>query len=126
MKLFELSWSWYEDHDYYLFVHENKTEDDFQKDVKILLIKYGEEYLQQEDCWAGANNWIEYISTKLPELGYEHIEPINVGFWGAYIIDGDDGDDVVWGEIVGEELLQKTIHHNKKIRKEMDSKRVKK
>lgn len=49
------------------------------------------------------------------------IEPIRESFFGAYIIGGDEDEDKVWGEIVGEELLQEAIEHNNKIREENES-----
>ena len=125
-QLFELSWSWYEDYSYYLFTHSNKTQEQFRKDVKTLLRKYGDAYLKQEKSWAGANDWIRYISGKMPELGYVPVSPVVKGFFGAYIIDGGKSDeDKEWGKIVGKDLLNKAVEHNKKLRVKMD-KHVKK
>ena len=53
-KLFELGWGWYEDWSYHLFIHFEKTQDDFKQDVKSLLVKYGKDYLASEQGWA---NW---------------------------------------------------------------------
>jgi hypothetical protein len=61
-----------------------------------------------------------FIAEKLPELGYRPVEPVREGFWGAYIIDGNDSDDKEWGKIVGEELLKEAIEHNKKVREELE------
>lgn len=118
-KLFELGWGWYEDWEYHLFIHFGKTQEDFKKDVKSLLIKYGKDYLASEQSWAGANGWIDFIAKKMPELGYQPIEPIRESFFGAYIIEGDEDGDKDWGEVVGEELLQCAIAHNNKIRENL-------
>lgn len=120
MEIFQLQWAWYEEQYNYLFSHPNKTQDEFKNDVKHLLVKYGKEYLENEGSWAGANRWVEFVSKKLPELGYKAVEPITESFWGAYIIRGDDGEDGEWGEIVGKELLQQAIYHNNILEEEMD------
>lgn len=119
-KLFELGWGLYEEWSYHLFIHFDKTQDDFKQDVKSLLIKYGKDYLSSEQSWAGANGWVDFIAEKMPELGYQPIKPISESFWGAFIIEGKGDDDKEWGEVVGEELLQEAIIHNNKIREEMD------
>lgn len=115
-KLFELNWGWHEDWESYLFIHYDKTQKQFKKDVSMLLVKYGNEYLESEDSFAGASSWISFIADKMPELGYQPIQPINVGFCGSYIIEGDEEDVRGWGKVVGEDLLQKAIEHNIKVR----------
>ena len=119
-KLFELGWVWYEGWSYHLFIHFGKTQEDFKQDVKSLLVKYGKDYLASEESWAGANGWVDFIADKMPELGYQPIQPIRESFSGAYIIEGDNEDDKRWGEVVGKELLQEAISHNNKIREEID------
>jgi hypothetical protein len=117
MQLFNLEWNWYEESNPYLFVHPDKTEEQFKEDVKFLLQKYGEEYMEQEESWIGAHNWVYYISKKMPDLGYEPVNPITESFWGAYIIENKKGDeDKSWGEVVGEKLLEIAIDKNKKFR----------
>lgn len=118
--LFELGWGWYEEWSYHLFIHTDKTQEQFKEDVKSLLVKYGKDYLKSETSWAGASGWVEFIADKMPELGYQPINPIGESFWGAYIIKGDEDDDKKWGEVVGEELLQEAILHNQKLEEEMD------
>ena len=117
-KLFELGWGWYEEWSYYLFIHFGKTQEDFKQDIKSLLVKYGKDYLSSEESWACANRWIDFIAKKMPELGYQPIQPIRESFFGSYIIEGNKDGDKVWGEVVGEELLQEAIEHNNKIREE--------
>ena len=122
-KLFELGWGWYEDWSYHLFIHFGKTQDDFKQDVKSLLVKYGKDYLASEQNWASVNGWVDFIAEKMPELGYQPIEPIRESFWDSYIIGNEDGDKA-WGEVVGEELLQEAITHNNKIREERRSEQL--
>lgn len=118
--LFQLGWGWYEEWSYHLFIHSDKTQDQFKEDVKSLLIKYGKEYLTQEDSWAGASGWVEFIAGKMPELGYQPVQPITESFFGAYIIKGDDKEDKKWGDVVGEDLLREAILHNKKLEEEIN------
>ena len=120
MKIYELYWSWYEDYIHFTFCHpENKSEEEFKADVDSLMIKYGEDYLESEESWAGANGWVEYIVPKMKELGYETPTQTTYGFWGAYIIESKADDDKKFGDVVGKELLEKAIKHNKKIKEEM-------
>lgn len=119
-KLFELEWRWHEDWSCYLFTHPNKTRKQFKADVISLLVKYGRDYLESETGWAGANEWINFIVDKMPELGYQPITPTNVNFFGSYIIEGDGEDDEQWGEVVGEDLLQEAILHNRRVREIVD------
>lgn len=125
MKIFELAWTWYEDYCPYLFAHESKTKEEFDLDVEAILIKYGNEYINQETSWVGAHSWIEYIVNKIPELGYTIIKPERFSIFGAFIIDGDEDDDIAFGKIVGDELLRKAIEHNKNLRDEMDKRHEK-
>jgi hypothetical protein len=119
-NLFELSWSWYEDYQTYLFYHQNKTEGEFKNDIRFLLRKYGKDYIESEkpSSWVMAPEWIEFISKKMPELGYVPAKIINENFWGAYIIDGDldDFEEKNWKEAVGEELYKEAVDHNRSIR----------
>jgi len=126
MRVFRLRWNWYDSDRYWLYTHYNddKTKLEFEEDVVSLLIKYGNEYIDQTDCWTGAGDWIEYISTKLSELGYSEVEPDTFNFWNADIFKtpdeyGEDGSTEKWGKIVGKELLDKAIAHNIKIRDEI-------
>ena len=125
MKIFELAWTWYEDYRPFLFSHETKTKEDFEADVKSLMIKYGDEYIKQETSWVGASDWIEYISTKMSELGYETVTPERFSIFGAFIVDGNADDDIEFGKIIGEELFEKAIEHNKNLRKEMNKRHEK-
>jgi len=120
MKIFELSWRCYEDYCPYLFSHETKTKEEFNEDVKSILIKYGNEYINQETSWVGASDWIKYIVDKMPELGYQLVKPEIFSIWGAFIIDGDDETDIDFGNIVGIDLLHKAIEHNNNLRIKMN------
>jgi hypothetical protein len=118
--IFELAWNWHEDYVPYLFSHDSKTKEEFNSDVKALLKKYGNEYIDQETSWVGAPGWIEHVVKKLPELGYIRIIPEQFSVFGAYIIEckEHDEDDFAFGDIVGEDLLKKAVEHNKKMEQE--------
>jgi hypothetical protein len=119
MKLFELAWVWHEDYVPHLFVHEEKTESQFESDVKTLFKEYGDAYLAQETSWAGASSWLDFIATKLPELGYVRVQPFQVSVFGAFIIENkehDQDDRDFAKEFIGDELLMKAVKHNDKIR----------
>lgn len=119
MKLFKLYCSIYDSHQYWLYTHPNpdRTKEEFESDMKFLLVKYGKEYLQNEDSWAGSRGWMEFISEKFSEFGYEKIEPMSIGFSSGLILDESDQE---FRKIVGMELWQDAMEHNRRIRKEMD------
>ena len=48
MKLFEVRWCWYEEDMTFLFVHPNKTEEEFKKDIETHIKSVGQEYLLQK------------------------------------------------------------------------------
>ena len=123
-RVFELAWTWHEDYTPYLFYHPTKTKDEFNSDVKLMLIKYGNEYIASETSWVGASRWIEYVANKMPELGYKQINPKAFHFFGAYIIKGDDDDDKEWCKIVGKKLLNKAIKHNKTLEEKLEKDRI--
>ena len=123
MKLFELSWKDYDCLSYWLFLHENKTQEEFDKDVRFLLKKYGDEYIDGELGWVSASSWMEYISDKFEELGYKNVEPITWSFFGASLINHDgemSSEDIKWGEIVGNDLIKRAKEFNENVKDELD------
>ena len=112
LQLFELNWQSRDSSISFLFIHTNKTNVQFKKDVKSLLVKYGKDYLESENYYAGAGSWIEFIADKMSELGYQSIEPIKETFVGSKIITYPTS---TWGKVVGQDLLQQAIEHNSKL-----------
>ena len=124
MKIFELTWEWYEENYSFLFTHLNKSEEQFKEDVKLLFIKCGNEYLaNEEEGWASMPDWTVLVAERMNELGYEPIKPVSYGSFGGFIIDNYDDNDDEEGikEFIGKELLQKAIEHNSKLRKKLDN-----
>ena len=123
MNLFNLQWFWYEEEMNFLFVHENKTEEEFKKDIESKIVEIGQQYLDEnKDMFVGANGWIEYTSKHLQPLGYIPIHPSTWNFFGAYIINNEEtesSDMKKWKSIVGESLFNKAVEHNIIIEKKM-------
>ena len=117
--IFELYHSGWESYSPYLFLHSNKTEAQFKKDVKFLLRKYGHEFIEsKEELYVGVHDWIIFILDKMSELGYREISTIGYGFFEAEIIYGNADDDNVFGKVIGKELLNEAAEHNRKINEE--------
>lgn len=116
--IFEFSWSWYEDYSPFIFEGPEKTEEEWKQDCIQALKDVGETVLK-DDSWAGASGWVESACSALENKGYKRVKPVSFGVFGAYIIEGDDEDDKEFGELVGEELYQKAIEHNRLISEEM-------
>lgn len=114
--VFELAWTWWEQESSYLFIHLDKTEKQFKEDVEMLLVKYGDEYINSEESWVGANNWIAYVAKKMEELGYELFQPVRVSYFGAYIIKEEDKD---WKKVIGKKLFDKSVARNIETEKEL-------
>jgi hypothetical protein len=115
MKLFELGWTWHEESTSYLFIHPHKTDEEFKEDIHFLLRKYGNEYIENEECYVSADNWITYIVDKMSELGYEKVETTWWKHFGSFVINGESDEDEKWRKIVGDELMDIAITRNKKI-----------
>lgn len=116
--IYELYWSWYEDYQPHLFEHEQiKTEEEFEADCKKALLDCVEEYLAQEDSWAGMPDWIEYACKSLTKYGYERVRPVSCGWFGGYIIKADRIDSELQAEFPAAYKL--FAEHNSRIEKEM-------
>lgn len=57
----------------------------------------------------GTSNWVGYIAGKLPEHGYEPVEPVCVGYPALSILDDRDTE---FADLVGERLMDKVVKHN--------------
>lgn len=112
-KIFELSWTQYDACCSHLLYHENKTEKDFIEDVKSMIKKYGDEYIEQEDDWVGMMGLFDYITPKFQELGYKIIKPIRFNSWGGSIIKKNDKDED-FARLIGKKLFNKACSENKK------------
>ena len=122
MKIYNLSWSWHEDYCPHNFFHaEDKSQSDFEDDVKSLFEKYLDGYIENNEHWIGASDMFDFIATKLPELGYEKFEHIDVNAFGAYIIEDKDGDDKEFADkFLTNDHFEKILAKNKQLREEMD------
>lgn len=112
MKLFELTYCYFDDKNSELYSHPDKTREQFKKDIEKLIVKYGKEYLKkakEEETMAGQMDWLFFASSKLQELGYSRVIPNEVMFSGGNIIDELDTN---WKEIVGEKLFKKALKPN--------------
>ena len=122
--IFRLVWSWYEDYQYYLMQHPNKTNAQFKADAVKAIKEVGKSYIEQEDSWVGVPRWIELASKKLvKDYGYTEPEVGSFGFFGGYILENTphkDEEVAKWGKIVGKKLLNMALNKNKVIQKEMD------
>ena len=56
----------------------------------------------------------------MSELNYLLVIPITNSFFGTYIIESNEKNNRKWRNIVGKELLNKVILHNKKKKEEMN------
>lgn len=81
------------------------------------MIQYRDEYIDNSVDWIGFSHWINYISKKLPELGYTPIVPneVNVfNVFGGYILKKEEQLEE-FKSLVGERLLKKAFDRNTKI-----------
>jgi hypothetical protein len=125
MKVYKLAWMWYEDDEYYLFTHPKSNQKKFDQDVRDILRKYGNDYINKESWNVGASGWVKYAAGKLPELGYVPVSVTSCIFSGAYSIEKKfqskelSEDTKRWQEVVGVELTKKAIDKNRKIKAKM-------
>jgi len=113
-KIWEVSFCWYEEYCPHLFFHPdiNKTSEEFKKDIESLFKKYGNEYIKQEDSWAGMDKFVEFICTKISELGYVPVQKESYPVWGGTILKGDEENDDAIEKLIGKKIYNKMIKHN--------------
>lgn len=110
--LFQLNWVYWDSGKPYLYYHPKKTPEEFNKDVDHLMIEKGKEYLDtvaRNDEYPNLIGWVEFIATKLPELGYIVVIPIAKEISGPTAnFDGHEvGRD--WIDIIGEDLYNRAV-----------------
>ena len=132
MYIYEFYWSWYEDYQPTLFSSlEEKSIEQWQEDCKKALREVGEKYLKEEDGWASAPHWIKKAGEVLVKYGYKEVSPISFGHFGSYIINHEEDDNYHdeeggrWKELVGEDLYNKAVEHNRKLDSTLWSDKVK-
>ena len=118
-NIFRLAWYDYEESESWLFTHPTQTEGGFKEDVEFLLKKHGYAYIAQEDGWVSVLGWIEFIASKMGELGYTKVEPMGWSFFGGYILGRDDERLENWKNIVGDSLTDLAVQRNEDMEREM-------
>lgn len=114
MKLYKFSSVDYEDWRDYYFSHTDKTQEQFSNDCKAIILKYVDEYIEQEKSWVTYFGILSYCIPKLTELGYEKLEFIqdNLNLNGDDIIDEDSDSDRNFYKLLHAEVIEKSIKHN--------------
>lgn len=124
MKLFELSHSEYDGYNSTLYTHkdDNKSEKDFENDVKELTRQYENEYFDREISWSGIGDIISFISGKMNERGYEYakVESYNQ-FDGSILLPGyiKKEQEAEHKDFLGEKFYNRCVKHNIKIDEEI-------
>lgn len=117
MKCFNFYWSWYEDYKPIWLTHEDdKTEEQFQSDCIEALKRSFAEYIAQEKSWIGFPDWQDCAVKELEKIGYAIPEIVSFGHFGSYIIGHDGEDDEKLRSLVGNEIFDSVIAHNKEIK----------
>lgn len=114
MEIYELNYSDWEEFRFYLLTHKIRSFEDFKNDCDNVLITYFDEFLTNEKSWVGVDGMTDFVKKKLIEvLGYEEVETQRYGYSGSSIISGRD--DTAIEKIIGKDLYNKALKHNKKI-----------
>lgn len=124
MYLYSFSWAWFEDNIRGTLSHK----DDYsEKEFAIICreaLKESVLVLLKADGFIGLNN-LRDSAYQLLLKEYGFTEPKITGYylWGAYIIDKTDnkrdyGDSECAKEILGAELFNKVVKHNKRVDRE--------
>lgn len=111
-------------YDQFFSHQEDKTQEEFDADVKFLMKKYFEDYYKsiQKKHWSSPRleDWVRYSLERISELGYEKYEPVKscIGAPDYYFmfekIPKEDSDNLL-------PLIDKELY--KTIRKRENSKR---
>jgi hypothetical protein len=123
MTLFKLVWYWYEDTSYWLFVHPRKTHSQWINDCNLAcqeatkrILSKGDDYAKG---WIGAPDIFAKAAVILKRYGYAQIRTVDFDLFGNYIIDDEriDEEEVdSMKKIVGTDLYDKIVEHNKKLK----------
>lgn len=118
-KIFSLEYYYDDERGKFLLYHENKTKKDFIKDVSHEMKEYAEqcEYNKDESLFVGTSSFFHNAYEKLLEKGYEEFKPVSFGVFGSNIISEEDKE---WKGVLGEQLFNKVVDFNNKIRGEIN------
>lgn len=84
--IFELSWSWYEEYNPYLFEGPEVSKDEWNELCKKVLVSCFDEYMTESvKGWACLPDWIEFAVPKMAMQGYKQIKPVSCAFWGCFL-----------------------------------------
>lgn len=113
MKVFELSYSNWEDSTGQQFTHadENKTIEDFMADVNDAFKTYSQEYIDSEESRVSEESWVCFIAEKLNILGYVPIETQSYQLYG-YCDSLDHLISSSLGQAAGKDICEKVIQKN--------------
>ena len=118
-QIFQLSGYDWGDHCYWLFYHENKTINQFKKDVNFLLNKCHDEFFNDhfenphlKGGYIKMDRYLKMVSQKLSELGYKEVETSKYVF-NSGIIEKDTHQELK--KIIGKENHKKIIDYNKNL-----------
>ena len=121
-KLFEVSYSWYEEYCPTLFLGpENITEEEFSNLCKCLLPVAARNAVLKTDSWVGWHEIVDALIEMLEERNFIKIVPKKFDCWGTSIIRKKDLTE--YGETSLEilaEALDLIEKHNKKIEDRCD------
>jgi len=117
MTVFELGLSDYDYYERWLFAHDSKTKDEFEKDVHKALSAVGDSLLaeaKKNNDYIYMGDWFGAIIPQMKEWGYEYIKPEIVSFSKDRLnsLDHDDYDDTDFRAVVGDGLYRRVIHCN--------------
>ena len=126
IKIYELSWNWYEDYIPYLFSCEKtKTNEEFKADCIRAMEESFDDYINSIDYqWASLPRWVEFSISKLCSFGYNRIITIKVVFFGGYLPKEIDEEKEDFKDFQ-DSCLKKIIEHNEKFEKELYPRRTK-
>jgi hypothetical protein len=124
--IYEMNWSDYDSYSCFLLEHYiNKTKEQFEEDCIKAIREIGKKYLDEEDGWISAGEWLKIAAEKMKDYGYRPVDTITWGHSGSDIIgdyDIDDNfnielrpitqDDREWKKIVGDVLFEKSLEKN--------------
>ena len=91
INIFELSYTWYEDHNSTFLVGPDMPEEDFNNLCKSLLPRAGKRAIKNavkngEDMWLGWDDVIKALAEILKGHGFEEAEIKSFSCWGSTII----------------------------------------
>ena len=114
--LYMLEWAWWEDYEYYLLEGPCMSEEEWRRRLSEAARAAIEELLKEEG-YISMPEIVAWMTEKLEAMGFKEVSPPKLRLWGHIVLEKPEVEQL--RELVGEELANKVLEHNKARQREL-------